>query len=161
MRRLDAPILPPPVRGPDIALLIVRFLIGGVLFYAGFMKAIAPHQEFAAVIDAYHLVPYSWAEPLSIVMPWLEMWIGTFLFVGYERRFTASAAAALFAGFLIFIGSALARHIDLVSCGCFGSDTLSPKHTLVMDSVLFVSTLLVAATTRQNRRLTIDAWIDR
>ena len=75
--------------------LFARLAIGGVLLYSGFMKAVAPAAEFAAALEAYKLFPAALLKPLSIGVPYTEMWIGLFVLTGYFLRKSALAAAAL------------------------------------------------------------------
>ena len=128
--------------------LYARAAVGGVLLYAGFMKAAGPSAEFAAAIAAYKILPAALVTPFSIAIPYLEMWIGLFVLTGFYSRYASLAAAALFAVFMIVLGSALLRGIDLASCGCFGADTLSPRYTIVMDAVLLALSL---ASSKLNR----------
>ena len=118
--------------------LIARALIGGLLIYAGFMKAVGPSAEFAAVISTYKILPADLITPISIAIPYLEMWIGLFLFFGLYTRHASLAATFLFSLFLIALSSVLLRGIDLVSCGCFGPEAISPRYTILLDAVLLV-----------------------
>lgn len=140
-------MIPTPVpiwRNPlQLVLLLGRVAVAGVLLYAGFQKAVAPAAEFAAAMANYHLFPTAILKPLSIAVPYVEMWIGLFLLTGLHTRWAALAAASLFAGFIAVIGITALRGIDLASCGCFGSDLFSPKITLVMDAVLLVLSVLI------------------
>lgn len=102
-------------------------------YYAGFMKAVHPTAEFAAMISAYKLLPAQAVPVLALVLPYLEMWVGLFVMTGMFTRVGPAAAMGLFSVFLFALASALLRGIDLVSCGCFGADSLSPKTTLMMD----------------------------
>ncbi|MFA5976051.1 MAG: MauE/DoxX family redox-associated membrane protein [Elusimicrobiota bacterium] len=139
--------------------LLLRLLIGGVLCYAGFEKAIASSAEFAAVIQAYRLLPNALAIPLASSLPWLEMWIGTFLIFGYFTRRTAGLAAGLFAVLITAVGSTLLRHIDLASCGCFGSDRLSPRWTILLDFSLLAGSIVLIWLTRRTDRFAVDSFL--
>jgi hypothetical protein len=100
------------------------------------MKAVGPSAEFAAILEAYKLFPSSLLAPLSVGLPYVEMWVGLFVLTGLCTRQASLAASFLFAIFLIVLGSALLRGLDLTSCGCFGADSLSPRHTLFLDVLL-------------------------
>ena len=109
------------IRLNDLVVLLSRLAIGGVLLYAGFMKAVGPSAEFAAALETYKLFPSSFLSPLAIGVPYVEMWAGLFLLTGLYTRQAALIAAILFISFLTFISSTFLRGIDLASCGCFGS----------------------------------------
>lgn len=139
--------------------LLIRAVIGGVLIYAGFEKAVRPTAEFAAMISAYQIVPSQAAPVLALLLPYLEMWIGLFVLTGLFSRLAPAASAVLFALFLIALSSALLRGIDLVSCGCFGADTLSPKITLLMDSVLLTLSIVLYRIHGFPQPMTLDDFL--
>jgi uncharacterized membrane protein YphA (DoxX/SURF4 family) len=91
------------LRTEDIVILFARLAIGGVLLYAGFMKAVTPSAEFAAILETYKLFPPSLLTPLSIGLPYVEMWTGLFLLAGLYTRQAALIAALLFISFLTSI----------------------------------------------------------
>ena len=64
------------------------------------------------------------------------MWTGLFVLTGFYTRQAAFFSASLFGLFLITLASAVFRGIDLASCGCFGAGSLSPRVTLLLDSLL-------------------------
>jgi uncharacterized membrane protein YphA (DoxX/SURF4 family) len=125
------------------AQLFLRVVVGGVLVYAGFMKAVGPSAEFAALISAYQILPSQVIIPFSIALPYVEMWVGLFIFCGFYTRQASILAMLLFGTFFIALVSTFARGIDLVSCGCFGSENVSPRVTVILDFVLFSSTLVI------------------
>ena len=96
----------------EILCLAARVMIGGVLLYAGFMKATGPSAEFAALLEAYKLFPSSLLSPLSLAVPYIEMWVGLFLMAGLYTRQAALASALLFTAFIIAVGSTFARGIE-------------------------------------------------
>ena len=122
---------------------LFRAIVGGVLVYAGFMKAIGPSAEFAAILSAYKLLPAALVTPVSIALPFIEMWIGLFVLAGFWTRQAAVAAAVLFGVFFIALASTLIRGIDLASCGCFGPDAMSPRSTIMMDAALLGLSILI------------------
>jgi uncharacterized membrane protein YphA (DoxX/SURF4 family) len=123
--------------------LLWRLMVGGILIYAGFMKAIGPTAEFAAIIAAYKILPAALVTPLSIALPYIEMWVGLFVLAGFCTRQAAIAAVVLFSVFFLALASALVRGIDLASCGCFGPDALSPRYTIIMDVVLLALSVVI------------------
>jgi uncharacterized membrane protein YphA (DoxX/SURF4 family) len=143
----------------DIFSVIARIAVGGTLLYAGFMKAAGPAAEFAAVLEAYKLFPTALLTPLSIGVPYAEMWIGLFVLTGFYTRPAALLSALFFTAFLVVIGSALVRHIDLASCGCFGADAVSPRHTLVLDAAGLVLSLTLFKHARRSLPLSLDRLI--
>jgi uncharacterized membrane protein YphA (DoxX/SURF4 family) len=148
------------ISGMDVLLWSMRLLVGGVLVYAGFLKAVAPTAEFTAAIDAYRLVPYHVASIAAFVVPWVELLTGTYLIFGFMLRATAIVAGVLFSVFLIALGSTLARGMDLASCGCFGAETLRPKQTIGVDILLLGLSVMIVMLSRAPRPGTVDRWIE-
>ena len=101
------------------ALLIFRFVLGGLFVYAGAAKALDP-LDFAQNIRNYRLVGQELSFIAAVVLPWLEIVAGAFLIAGVWKR----GAALLISGLLVFFIAltlvTMARGID-VDCGCFGA----------------------------------------
>ena len=144
----------------DFGLLLARLIVGGVLVYAGFSKALAPTAEFAAALSNYQIFPTAWLTPMAFAIPWVEIWTGLFLIAGLYTFWAALVASLLFASFLTVLNVAKMHHIDLASCGCFGAETFSPAVTLKMDSGLFVLALVLLALNRKKRAFTADHRLD-
>jgi len=142
------------------SLLLARILPGGMLLIAGFSKAVGPAEEFAALLEAYRLFPSFALKPMSLGLPFLEMWVGLFLICGYGLRWSAGAAVGFYASFVVSLLFTFLRGIDLVSCGCFGMwGQVPPAVTLGIDVVMLV---LCAGLVRfPSAFLTLDAWIRR
>jgi putative oxidoreductase len=98
---------------------LLCLIVGAVFVYSGVMKVIDP-VGFASDIENYKTVSWSVGMRLALYLPWLEIFCGIALIVGWLR---AGAVAILTALMVIFIGITLvakARGID-VGCGCFGA----------------------------------------
>jgi uncharacterized membrane protein YphA (DoxX/SURF4 family) len=142
--------------GRPLVHLLLRLIVGGVLCYAGFLKATAPTAEFAAAIEAYHLFPSFLLTPTAYALPWIEMWVGLFLITGFLMRYAAWSASLLFVLFLAVVASALLRGIDLASCGCFGGEAFSPHYTILIDCVLLVFSILLVRLKPAQQRFALD-----
>ncbi|MBK7574752.1 MAG: hypothetical protein IPI26_05700 [Elusimicrobia bacterium] len=55
---------------------------GAVLVFSGFLKAIRPPEEFAALLSDYWILPPALLVPLARGVPWVEMWVGLCLLTG-------------------------------------------------------------------------------
>ena len=147
-------------RSTAVGLLVARLIPGGILVYAGFLKALAPAAEFAAAIANYKLLPASALLPVSTAMPWIEMWVGLFLIVGLFTRWAARAAAVLYLSFVVMITTTFLRGISLESCGCFGSEIFPPQATFGIDVGMLVVCLLVAWSSRkEDPTLSLDTYL--
>ncbi|WP_369136969.1 MauE/DoxX family redox-associated membrane protein [Modestobacter versicolor] len=95
-----------------------RLLLGAVLVVAGALKLPDPAAAERAV-RAYRLLPEALVGPTAFGLPVLEIAVGLALLAGVFVRTAALAAAALMVVFLLGVGSAWARGLQ-IDCGCFG-----------------------------------------
>ena len=115
--------------------LLVRLGLGGVLLYAGYLKAFSPDKSMMAV-RAYELLPIWLANAFGIILPWLEMGAGLLLIVGVAVRYAAIFGAVLMVAFIIAIAQAWARGLS-IDCGCFGDGgAVDPSETKYLESIL-------------------------
>jgi uncharacterized membrane protein YphA (DoxX/SURF4 family) len=115
--------------------LLVRLGLGGVLLYAGYLKAFTPDKSMMAV-RAYELLPIWLANAFGIILPWLEMGAGLLLIVGVAVRYAAIFGAVLMVAFIIAIAQAWARGLS-IDCGCFGDGgAVDPSETKYLESIL-------------------------
>ncbi|HBL16519.1 MAG TPA: DoxX family protein [Elusimicrobia bacterium] len=151
---------PHPAAAPSRAVSAGRIAVGLVLLSAGLYKASSPPEEFAAVLEAYYILPPEQTVTAASVMPWVEILVGLSMALGFKSRRAAAAGALLFAVFIGALASVLLRGIPLTDCGCFGWGLrLDPKHTILLDSVLLC---LAALAFRKGGGLApLDTWIDQ
>jgi uncharacterized membrane protein YphA (DoxX/SURF4 family) len=120
--------------------LALRLVLGATFVYAAWTKLRQPWLVFALSIDAYRLLP-DWAVfTVARMLPWTELALGLLLVSGFFRRFAASAAALLLAGFYAAMIYAYVSGAG-IDCGCFGvGEAVSPR-TLVRDGLLLAAAI--------------------
>ena len=97
----------------------IRLVLGGVFVFAGATKIVDPGQ-FATDIANYRLLPHECVNLFAITLPWVELVAGLLLIVGIWGRASAMVIAVMLGVFLVAIGSAVARGLN-INCGCFGT----------------------------------------
>ena len=102
----------------EVAVLLIRVLLGGLLLAAGILKVGHP-AELAATIAGYRLLPPAVVGPMALALPYVEIVLGGYLVAGLFTRAVATIAAVQSVCYAAAIASAVARHIP-VNCGCFG-----------------------------------------
>jgi uncharacterized membrane protein YphA (DoxX/SURF4 family) len=102
----------------DIAVLVVRVLLGALLVAAGGLK-VGHAPELAAAIAGFRLLPSAVVGPLALGLPFLELLLGAYLVAGLFTRVTAVVTGIQFAIYSVAVASAVLRHIP-ANCGCFG-----------------------------------------
>jgi uncharacterized membrane protein YphA (DoxX/SURF4 family) len=129
--------------GPWLAT-AARLVLGGVFLVAGALKIPDPAAAVRAV-RAYRLLPEPAVAPVAFGLPVIEIAVGLALVVGVFVRTAAIAAAVLLVVFLVGIGSAWARGLQ-IDCGCFGQGgTVAARDTAYPTEVLRDLALLLLA----------------
>jgi uncharacterized membrane protein YphA (DoxX/SURF4 family) len=129
--------------GPWVAT-AARLVLGGVFVVAGALKIPDPAAAVRAV-RAYRLLPEVLVAPVAFGLPVVEIAVGLALLLGVFVRTAAIAAAVLLVVFLVGVGSAWARGLQ-IDCGCFGNGgQVAAGKTAYPLEVLRDGALLVAA----------------
>lgn len=149
----------PPAPATNWAALGARAAVGAVFLLSGAQKVAAPVEEFAVVIEAYHIVAPDSALTMARFLPWIELILGASLLLGYAARQAALGSAVLLGVFIAAILSTFPRGLELANCGCFGAGVhLSPWQAVTLDAVLLG--LAVLAQRRGAGPWSLDAWIE-
>src|SRR3954466_15114963 len=128
-----------------------RLVLGGVFVVAGALKIPDPAAAVRAVraVRAYRLLPEPLVAPVAFGLPVIEIAVGLALLLGVFVRTAAIAAAVLLVVFLVGVGSAWARGLQIDWC-CFGNggqvaagETAYPAEVL-RDLALLVVALALA-----------------
>lgn len=101
----------------EIISILARLILAGVFLWAAVPKVWDP-ADFARATAAYDILPIWAVNTFSMVLAWLELFVGSLLLVGLWTRASAVWAAwlmALFTGLMIYLGFTGASH----DCGCF------------------------------------------
>ena len=102
----------------NVAVLVARLAIGGLLVSAAVLKVGHP-AELAAAIAGFRLLPAVVVGPLALALPYVELILGAYLVAGLFVRVAAIVACVQFVLYAGAIASAVVRHIP-AACGCFG-----------------------------------------
>ena len=121
----------------------VRVLLGAVFIYAALLK-IADPVAFAGSVAAYQILPYFASYLTAAVLPFVELSCGLLLVCGYRVRGGAILIAAMNLVFMIALGAAIVRGLD-IDCGCFkqGGAKTTPWTPLARDAVFLAMTAIV------------------
>ncbi len=147
-----ASTIPPPVRAWTFRLL--RWLLGAVFIYAGWIKIIDPHG-FALNIYHYQLLSDRAVNLAALLLPWLEVIAGIALIALPTHR--RGAAGWILIMLIIFTGAiliSLHRGLD-ISCGCLstGPDAARIGWRKVIENTGLIALAILAG--RDTSRLNI------
>ena len=136
--------------GKQVIEVLLRLLIGGLFIYAGvvkiwdFQESGSATQQFAMEIQNYQLTSWTGAILAAVYLPWLEIFAGLVLVA--RRYYTGglTVLAGLVAFFIVALGSAWARGLD-ISCGCFGRSDVAVNYPvkIAQDVALLAALLLL------------------
>lgn len=104
----------------NIAVLLIRLLVGGTLIVAGVLKLESGAYNLLKSVLAYDLIKGNSAQLVAKCLPWLEIGCGSFLLIGLFLPITSLVLLFLLLLFTLALTSAVLRE-KRVNCGCFGS----------------------------------------
>ena len=123
-------------------ILAFRIVLGIVFLYASFEKIRDP-GNFAGNIQNYQMLPYRITKLFSIFGPWVELYVGAGLILGVFVDGAALLSTGMMVMFIIALGQALARGLD-IECGCFSQEgSLVGLNTLLRDLIWLAMAVLV------------------
>jgi len=115
--------------------LVCRLTLGGVLFVAGYLK-VDKLEVSQMAVRSYELLPIPIANFLGQTLPFFEVVIGLLLILGAATRSVAALGGFTMFIFIIAIGQAWARGLN-IDCGCFGGGgTVAPGETRYLQEIL-------------------------
>ena len=120
----------------------LRLFVGVIFLIAGISKL--PHRlDFVEVVIAYKILPLSIASFYALVLPWLEITIGSCLILGLFTRFFSLVSLPIIVSFIVANATAFALSLG-EDCGCGGEIiTLDYKAALVIDVLLLIGASLI------------------
>lgn len=132
----------------QIALLIIRFIVGGLFIFSGLIKINDPIgtsiklEEYFDVFS-YDIAPFfsslkAISLPLAVFLVVIEVVLGIMLILNYKPKFTTIALAVIIV-FFTFLTFYSAYFNKVTDCGCFGDAIkLTPWESFYKDIFLVV-----------------------
>jgi hypothetical protein len=132
------PTDPAPV--PDWPYRLVRWGLSAVFFWAGAAKLADP-AAFAALIDAYGLVPDPLLLPLAVGLPLVEVIAAIGLLA--DVRGSLAVITSLMAVFIAVLVYGIRMGLD-VDCGCFGPEEIESRAYHGLQAALYRDLVMAA-----------------
>ena len=87
-------------RRQALAGLVCRIILGGAFYYSGLIKITALPQEYALYLASYGIIPQKISLFAAYTLPWLELYLGSFILAGIATRICSiiTACVILIAG---------------------------------------------------------------
>jgi uncharacterized membrane protein len=102
---------------------LIRWLLSIVFLYAGATKLADP-KAFAALIDAYGIVPDQLLMPVAVGLPLLEVAAAIGLIA--DVRGSLAVISGIMAVFIAILVYGIRMGLD-VDCGCFGPEDIESR----------------------------------
>ena len=119
-----------------------RISLGVVFLYASVDKIRDP-GSFSGNIQNSQILPYGITNLFAIFLPWVELYVGACLLLGVFVDGAAFLSTGMMVMFIIALGQALARGLD-IECGCFSQEgSLVGLNTLLRDLIWLAMALFV------------------
>ena len=137
-------------------LLASRIILGSIFIAASVGKLFNPDQ-FTTLVASYNILPYGLSTVYGYLVPWIELFIGTFLILGLFTRFVSALSIPIIISFII------ANSFKLLigaggSCGCFGDVIpLTLPQSLNIDALMLLLTIPLIV--RKTRLLSVGHWL--
>ena len=119
---------------------MIRWLLSFVFLYAGATKLADP-KAFAALIDAYGIVPDSMLMPVAVGLPLLEVVAAIGLMA--DVRGSLGIISGLMAVFIAILVYGVRMGLD-VDCGCFGPEDIEFRAYHGLREALYRDLVMVA-----------------
>jgi uncharacterized membrane protein YphA (DoxX/SURF4 family) len=123
---------------------LARLFLGGVFIYASLDKILHP-LAFAKSINNYQILPDRLINLTAIILPWLELILGSLLLFGIWLPGAVTLINLLLTAFFAALLFNIARGLN-IDCGCFSASANGSSSTLwyvIRDAVfLFVGAFL-------------------
>ncbi len=105
-----------------LSILLLRILVSGIFLIAGVLKLRDADATLVAVFQ-YKLLSWEASGLVATLLPFVEITAALGLWIPRLRLGATALCIALNCLFLLALGSAIARNLD-VTCGCFGTADL-------------------------------------
>ncbi len=144
----------------SVIFLLFRGFLGAVFIYASIGKIIHP-ESFAEAISNYQILPDQLINLVALILPWLELVVGTCLIAGFWLPSSLFLVNLLLLVFWSALLSAFARGLN-IECGCFDTSagklvTGSMAWYLVRDTILLlIGVMLFWETIRREKSMKLD-----
>jgi len=140
---------------------VVRLLIGGVFLLSGFMKLTQPFQNFQYVLQEYQIFSVVLENLIARTFPWIEFFLGVFLFLGLWTKWALKGSFLMFSAFLIVLTQALIRGLPVTECGCFGEAFSLPlPGMIVFDGAMFFLTSVLMENENKTALFSLDNYFN-
>ncbi len=122
-----------------VIILVARLILGGVFVFASIDKILHP-AAFAEAVYNYQILPDSLINLTAILLPWMELVLGSLLIIGIWMPGAVLVSNLLLLTFIGVLVYNISRGLD-IHCGCFSTEPSQDPlsiWTIARDAVFLV-----------------------
>ena len=112
-------------------------LILAFLFILSALQKFKSLETFALNVDAYQIFPAFLVNLITIIIPWLELFIGTGLLFKYKLQSNLIFYLFMMISFTILVFIAMIKGLD-IDCGCFGESSTKVGLAKIMENLVII-----------------------
>jgi uncharacterized membrane protein YphA (DoxX/SURF4 family) len=143
-------------------LVVIRLIIGAFFVFSGFEKLVVPVENFQAVIESYKVLDHNLAGIAALIMPWVELFAGVFVFLGLWLKASLGVLCCMTITFIGVVAQAIVRALPIDECGCFGESLSLPlPAVIVMDSILCILLVILIKNLTKTSVFSLDNYFSR
>ncbi len=125
-----------------VLLELIRIFLA-FLFIFSALEKFKSLENFALSVDAYQIFPAILVNLITIVIPWLELFVGFGLLFKFKLRANLILYFILMVSFTILVIIAIIKGLD-IECGCFGeSSTRVGVYKLIENLTIILLNLIL------------------
>lgn len=117
-------------------------LILAFLFILSALEKFKSLENFALNVDAYQIFSTSLVNLITLIIPWLELFIGFGLLFKFKLKANLILYLFLMFSFTTMIFIAMIKGLD-IECGCFGESSTKVGIYKLIENLIIVSLNLV------------------
>jgi uncharacterized membrane protein YphA (DoxX/SURF4 family) len=157
-----------PLNFRRVIILLGRLTLGAIFIYAGYAKLLYPThilQPFFALkfavnsnlshfqeqVESYKVLSSSASGFVAHTLPFVEIFLGLMLLIGWRVKIWATIVMLILIGFLSVVTRAFLLHMD-INCGCFATPEKLTGMTVVRDGALTLFAMLITVFAFQEAR---------
>jgi uncharacterized membrane protein YphA (DoxX/SURF4 family) len=115
---------------------VARFFLGVIFIYASLSKIYNP-DAFAEAVFNYQILPDNLINLTAIILPWIELFIGFCLILGWWIPGSVALVNLLMIVFISALVFNLMRGLD-IQCGCFSSVSETATWLILLRDIFFL-----------------------
>lgn len=131
---------------------LIRLIIAFVFILSSIEKLKNPFA-FALAIDAYGIFPDFLINFFTLIIPWLELFIGFGLIFKFKLKANLVLYFLMILGFTFLVLFAIIKGLN-IECGCYGESSSKIGFTKLLENILLMTGCLFVYFSQTNKTKT-------